>query len=144
MKKIALLSSRIALGLFAPEHRLARSFSHEKMASTQDLSHFIWDYQLLIEALTQHQCAPELVSWDDPDIDWRTFDGVLIHSVWDYYEHQQQFLTVLREIDAHTRLFNSLATVTWNSDKKYLQDLSEAGIPIIASTFIPIVDTPDI
>lgn len=88
MKKIALLSSTIAFGLFEPEHRDARTFSYEKVASTADLSHFTLDYALLLQALTDQHCLPTLVAWNDPHIDWRAFDAVLIHSPWDYYEHR--------------------------------------------------------
>lgn len=72
------------------------------------------------------------VVWSHPDIDWNEFDVALIRSTWDYLDEQDRFLQVLSQIEASLcRLFNPLATVRWNIDKRYLFDLEQWGVPII-------------
>lgn len=70
--------------------------------------------------------------WNQPNIDWNQFDIALIRSTWDYLDEKERFLHVLSQIEASScRLFNPLAAVRWNIDKRYLFDLEKWGVKII-------------
>lgn len=72
------------------------------------------------------------VVWNQVGVDWSQFDIALIRSTWDYLDEQEQFLEVLSQIESSScRLFNPLAAVRWNIDKRYLFDLESWGVPII-------------
>ena len=72
------------------------------------------------------------VVWNQPDVDWNQYDIALIRSTWDYLDEQEQFLQVLSRIEASScKLFNPLAAVRWNIDKRYLFDLEKWGMPVI-------------
>ena len=87
---------------------------------------------LLIRGFETQGFQAESVIWSHPDIDWNTFDVALIRSTWDYLDEQDRFLQVLSQIEASScRLFNPLATVRWNIDKRYLFDLEQWGVPIV-------------
>ena len=34
----------------------------------------------------------EVVDWDDPTVDWESFDLALVRSTWDYTERLREFL----------------------------------------------------
>jgi hypothetical protein len=34
----------------------------------------------------------EFVAWDDPAVDWETYDRVILRSVWDYSRRAEEFL----------------------------------------------------
>jgi glutathione synthase/RimK-type ligase-like ATP-grasp enzyme len=80
----------------------------------------------------------EPVLWDSEDADWASFDLVVIRSPWDYYTRYEEFLAWLDRIEeAKAKLWNPLHIVRWNSDKEYLIDLEQHGIPIIQTILVP-------
>ena len=82
------------------------------------------------------------VVWNDPDIDWDQFDIALLRSTWDYLDEQERFLEVLSQIEASScRLFNPLAAVRWDIDKRYLFDLEKWGVQIIPTVLARDVQT---
>jgi glutathione synthase/RimK-type ligase-like ATP-grasp enzyme len=137
MKKIAILSSKIILGFFEPKHPKAQAHAlHERGASAGDLSHFTLDYEALTHSLAKHELAYELVAWNDAEINWADFDAVLIHTPWDYYENKSAFMETLRRIESQSLLLNAFDTVSWNFDKRYLNDAQNYGIQVIETTFV--------
>jgi hypothetical protein len=73
------------------------------------------------------------VIWDDRDIDWSTFDLVVLRSPWDYIRRREDFVAWARSV---RRLANPADVVEWNTDKRYLADLAAAGIPVIPTAFL--------
>lgn len=75
--------------------------------------------------------------WNDPDIDWSRFDAVVIRSCWDYHRHHDAFLGWLASIEASgVRVWNEGSLIGWNSDKRYLLDLRDRGVPIVDTILI--------
>ncbi|MGC1208343.1 MAG: hypothetical protein WA880_10365, partial [Ornithinimicrobium sp.] len=74
--------------------------------------------------------------WDDETIDWSAYDLVVVRSTWDYATRREQFLQWAARISAVTTLANDAATLSWNTDKRYLLDLAAGNVPIVPSTFI--------
>lgn len=75
---------------------------------------------------------PTVCVWNDPDVDWTSFEAVLIRTVWDYFQHYSAFLAWLDQLDRlGVPTINDTQLVRWNSDKRYLLDLEQQGVPII-------------
>ena len=92
---------------------------------------------LLLQGFEAQKFEAEPVVWNRPTIDWSRYDIALIRSTWDYLDDQGHFLQVLSQIEASScRLFNPLAAVHWNIDKRYLFELEKWGVPIVP-TYVP-------
>lgn len=97
---------------------------------------------LLIQGFRAQGLDARPVVWSDADIDWDQFDIALLRSTWDYLDEQERFLQVLSQIEASScKLFNPLAVVRWNIDKRYLFDLEKWGVQIIPSLLAEDVNT---
>ena len=74
----------------------------------------------------------QMVSWRDENVNWNDFAAVIIRSPWDYQDDAPAFLDVLNNIEqSSAHLENSLTTVEWNIDKKYLRELECDGVNIV-------------
>lgn len=73
--------------------------------------------------------------WDDPAVDWGAFDLVIVRSTWDYAPRHEAFLHWADDVSARTRLANTAAVIRWNTDKRYLLDLIQAGVPTVETTW---------
>ena len=79
---------------------------------------------------------PTVCVWNDPDVDWTSFDAVLIRTVWDYFQQYSAFLAWLDRLDQRgVPTINDTRLVRWNSEKRYLLDLEQHGVPIIPTHF---------
>jgi len=80
----------------------------------------------------------ELVAavWDDPTVDWASFEAVVIRSTWDYFHRRDAFLAWVDRAAEKTRVWNSPTIVRWNSHKAYLRDLEARGVPIVATEVV--------
>lgn len=57
----------------------------------------------------------------------------VIRSTWDYTDRREQFLTWA---DAVPRLANPAPILRWNTDKAYLRELADAGLPVTATQWV--------
>jgi glutathione synthase/RimK-type ligase-like ATP-grasp enzyme len=80
--------------------------------------------------------------WDDPRVDWASFELVLIRTTWDYQEKRAAFVAWAQNVPAP--LHNPPAIVEWNTHKSYLRDLEARGVPIILTEWLARGTTPDI
>ncbi len=67
----------------------------------------------------------------DPEVDWAAYDLVVVRTTWDYPNKIGAFLAWADRVAAVRPLWNSAATLRRNTDKRYLRELSERGIPIV-------------
>ena len=76
------------------------------------------------------------IPWRETGINWNDFAVVVIRSPWDYQDDPRKFLQLLENIEcSDARLENTLDIVRWNIDKTYLQDMQQAGIPIVPTVW---------
>jgi glutathione synthase/RimK-type ligase-like ATP-grasp enzyme len=87
-------------------------------------------------ALQKAGCEVQIVEWDDPKVDWASFDIALLRSAWDYAERITEFLAWVERASGLTRVLNPLPVVRWNTDKHYIAQLAAAGVATVPSTFI--------
>ncbi|MBA2506479.1 MAG: hypothetical protein H0V29_11130 [Thermoleophilaceae bacterium] len=101
------------------------------LATSAELTAGVPDDLLLVEPLRARDIEPESVVWTDPGADWGSFDMVVIRSPWDYDRDPEGFLAWVDRTGAATELWNRPATVRWNLDKRYLQELDVPKIDTI-------------
>lgn len=94
-----------------------------------------WEHAWQLDALRPACLARELdlrvVVWDDPTLDVRVFDAVVIGTTWDYTRQPDVFLRTLAGFAERVPLFNPLPLVRWNLEKTYLQDLAARGASVV-------------
>lgn len=97
-----------------------------------DLAGYVSDDELAIAPMNELGWEVETISWRDATVDWERFDAVVIRTPWDYQEQPEEFLRVLRIIDATSaRLENPISIIEWNLDKTYLCDVERRGIRVV-------------
>jgi len=92
------------------------------------------DEPLLLAALDAADVDVEVLDWDRP-ADWSVYDLAVIRSTWDYAGRHEEFLAWAATTAKATRLHNPVAMLTWNTDKGYLTQLAQSGLPVIDTTF---------
>lgn len=90
----------------------------------------------LVAAFRAAGCAVETPCWDDPAVDWASFDAALLRSTWDYVPRAVEFRAFIERVSTLTRLHNPPALVVWSLDKHYLADLAAAGVPTVPTCFV--------
>jgi glutathione synthase/RimK-type ligase-like ATP-grasp enzyme len=116
--------------------------SYQNQKSTQ--SHLEEDLQLSTFLETKGLIVNSVV-WNDRQIDWKQFDVVILKSPWDYHDNLGSFILWLSELDtAGIKLLNPFKSVLWNSDKHYLKQIADDGLPVIKSVFLEKGIVPDL
>lgn len=95
-----------------------------------------YDMPLLLEAVRATGIAVDEVCWDDASIDWSTYAQVVIRSTWDYHRRYDEFMQWVRAVSSVSTISNSLDVITWNTDKHYLAEVVETGLPVVPTVFI--------
>jgi glutathione synthase/RimK-type ligase-like ATP-grasp enzyme len=91
------------------------------------------DDQVLIHAMKAAGLQPVPTIWDEP-ADWRSFDVVVLRSIWDYHLKYARFRSWLDELDdAGVAVHNPTPVVRWNADKHYMLELEQRGVRITPS-----------
>jgi hypothetical protein len=84
----------------------------------------------LVDALRARGLHAHWLPWDDPATE--AADLVILRATWDYIERLDEFLAWTRRVP---NLLNGPDVVAWNTDKRYLADLADAGVPTVPSAF---------
>lgn len=106
------------------------------IATCADYPELKGDDELLCEALERRGCEAASVVWDGEATDWGGTDLCLVRSTWDYHDKYEQFLAWTRQVEAATALHNPAGLIAWNSDKRYLRELSAAGVPTVPTLWV--------
>lgn len=92
------------------------------------------DDERLVALLRARGADASIHAWDDEHVAWPSFDTVVIRSTWDYSRRREEFLAWADAVG--DRLHNPPSLVRWNSDKRYLRDLAEAGVRVVETTYV--------
>ena len=98
------------------------------------------DIPFAIKAAEQLEIDLVFANWNDKSIAWESFDAAVIRSAWDYVPVRDDFLQFAKNVETRTKLFNSFDVMRWNTDKKYLSNLENKGVPIIPTKFASNID----
>ncbi len=107
------------------------------LATCEGFEDLTEDDRLLLPPLHDLGIRAEPIRWDAA-VDWTIYDAVLIRSTWDYYKRPAEFAAWL---DGRARngpaLWNPAGVLRWNMDKHYLIQLEAAGLPTVATEWVP-------
>ncbi|MBB5869236.1 glutathione synthase/RimK-type ligase-like ATP-grasp enzyme [Allocatelliglobosispora scoriae] len=103
------------------------------LATCADLPDLEPDDRLLLAPLARRGITAEPAVWDDPAIDWAGYDLVVLRNPWDYFYRRAEFITWVHSVP---RLLNAADVVEWNTDKRYLRELSAAGVPVVPTSWV--------
>jgi len=95
-----------------------------------------YDMPLLLEAVRATGIAVDEVCWDDESIDWSTYTQVVVRSTWDYHRRYDEFMQWVRAVSTASTMSNSPDVIAWNTDKHYLAEVAEMGLPVVPTVFI--------
>jgi glutathione synthase/RimK-type ligase-like ATP-grasp enzyme len=89
-------------------------------------------HEHLDRALSEVGISARWVGWDDASVDWAQA-LVAVRSTWDYDTRREEFLAWARSVP---RLLNGADVFAWNTDKAYLVELAEAGVPVVPTLVV--------
>ena len=96
------------------------------------------DGALLITACTNAGLDAQWRVWDDHSVHWGSYDLVVLRATWDYPSRRDEFVNWAESVP---RLVNPADIVRWNTDKTYLQDLADVGLPVVPTTWLGVGDS---
>lgn len=103
------------------------------------------DDLLLVSALEELGIGALPAVWSRGDIDWSSFDALVMRSPWDYFERAVEFRSWLDDrIASGVLMCNSREILDWNFDKSYLLDLARKGVELVPTICIARREKADI
>ena len=103
-----------------------------------------WAYDLEAAALEDAGASVEPVAWTATRI-LKGFDLVLPLVAWGYHIDYERWLDFLAEAEAERLpLINPPALLRWNSDKAYLAELGEEGVPTVPTMAVEAASDADL
>ena len=95
---------------------------------------------LLLQFLLSKGLDVHREKWTDTAVDWSAYDLVILKSPWDYIDNITAFNNWLSSLTVP--LLNPYEIVRWNSDKHYIKEMMEDGMPVIPAAYIEVGATP--
>jgi glutathione synthase/RimK-type ligase-like ATP-grasp enzyme len=109
-----------------------RATARVALVTCAELADLDPDDRLLVAPLAELGVAAEPAVWDDPTVDWDSYDLAVLRSTWDYAPRRDEFVAWAGGV---TRLANRAEVVAWNTDKHYLAEL-DAVVPVVQTTWL--------
>jgi glutathione synthase/RimK-type ligase-like ATP-grasp enzyme len=94
------------------------------------------DDRLVADGLGRRGVEVHPAVCDAPDVDWASFDRVVIRSTWDYHLKPDAYERWLRSfLPTPGRLWNPPEVVLANLNKRYLINLARAGVNVVPTAY---------
>ncbi len=107
------------------------------LATCREFADLDEDERLVLPALADRGIHAEPAVWDDPAVDWSAYDLVVVRSTWDYVDRRDDFLAWAESVP---NVANDADVLRWNTDKRYLRELSQAGVPVVSTEWLEPAD----
>ncbi|GIJ27667.1 ATP-grasp domain-containing protein [Micromonospora qiuiae] len=114
-------------------HQSTRGEPRVALVTCAELPELDADDRLVQGPLSARGIAAEPAVWDDPTVDWTAYDLAVLRSPWDYMPRRDEFVAWATRVP---RLANPADVVRWNTDKRYLDELSSAGVPAVPTGWV--------
>ena len=106
-------------------------------ATSEEYRGLTEDDHRAVAALAERGATVTATVWNDPSVEWSSFDCVIVRSTWDYHRHVDRFRAWTGSLEqAGAQLWNPPALLRWNMEKTYLRDLALAGIPTVPTAWL--------
>lgn len=125
-----------ARGAYDPSMRIA-------LITARQLPRPDADLPVLAAACSDRGWHCQTKVWDEPGVDWGSFDVVLVRSTWDYLGKLAAFREWISSAGASTLLVNPPETLHWNLHKRYLLELEGHGVPIVPTMLLGRGESPN-
>jgi glutathione synthase/RimK-type ligase-like ATP-grasp enzyme len=103
------------------------------------------DDRLAADALRERGVEVHPVVWNALDVAWTRFDLSVIRSTWDYPDHPSAYARWVESfLPEPIRLWNPPRVVLATLDKRYLIDLAEQGVNVVATLAVPARAVPSL
>ena len=86
-------------------------------------------HEHLDRALADRGIEARWARWDDETVDWRSAGLVAVRATWDYDTRLPEFLDWAAAVGPG--LLNGADVFRWNTDKAYLVEIADAGLPVV-------------
>lgn len=100
------------------------------------------DEAALVAALQNRGAEVAVIPWDASETEhaaprFAHADVVVIRSTWNYVKRRDLYVGWARAVEAaQVCLLNPAEVIAWNTDKHYLRELAEEGVPVVPTRFI--------
>ncbi|WP_245539593.1 ATP-grasp domain-containing protein [Pontibacter roseus] len=75
--------------------------------------------------------------WDDEQVDWTSFDAIIIKSPWDYFDKIHAFYQWLDKLERlGCPVLNPVQTIRWNADKIYFKDMQAQSVQVVPTVWL--------
>lgn len=106
------------------------------LATCRDLPNLHHDDEPLLDALAARGVPVRILAWDDPSVAWGDASLVVVRSTWDYVAHRAAFVAWAEGVEAATTLWNPAEVIAWNTDKRYLRRMADAGVATVPTRWL--------
>lgn len=103
------------------------------LVTSSDLPDLPDDFAGLLDALRSRGVEPQIKVWNDPGVNWEEAGLCVVLTVTDYAANTEEFFAWAESVP---RLLNTSEILRWNSDKHYLIELAERGMPTIETAWL--------
>jgi glutathione synthase/RimK-type ligase-like ATP-grasp enzyme len=95
------------------------------------------DDQLLLAPLAAGGIRAEAAAWDDPAVEWDSYDALIVRSTWNYHTAFDAFQAWIDRVDVlGIPTWNPPSILRWNASKAYLRDLAAQGVDVVPTRWI--------
>ena len=110
--------------------------------SSYDQFRDVWEARIAMysELLAPHGITLEPVAWPNT----RPVRPTWAQLAWGYHLQPARWETLLAAWPDDVLLLNPPALLRWNSDKRYLDDLDAAGVPVVPTRFVSIANESEL
>jgi glutathione synthase/RimK-type ligase-like ATP-grasp enzyme len=106
------------------------------IASCRDLPDGAPDDRMLMREIVRLGGTADIAAWNDPAVDWSRGRMTIVRSTWDYHTDIVDWRAWIDRVARQSVLVNAAATLHWNSNKRYLLDLANAGVPVVPTEIV--------
>ncbi len=121
---------------FVSQQRMSDASLPVVLATCARLPTLHHDDGALLTALDARDVPVRILAWDDPSVDWAGAALVVVRSTWDYVPRREEFVAWAHRVDAATTLWNPADVIAWNTDKRYLRRMADAGVPTVPTRWL--------
>ncbi|MEU7934027.1 ATP-grasp domain-containing protein [Micromonospora echinofusca] len=114
-------------------HQSTRGKPRVALVTCADLPDLDPDDRLLLDPLARRGVTADVRDWADPGADWPAYDLAVLRSPWDYALRRDEFVAWASRVPT---LANPADVVRWNTDKRYLAELSAVGVPTVPTSWV--------